>query len=86
VLERWPGISRATAEILQRIGAAMDRAEQIGELWLAAHPGADRLRYSAHARLQARLASMPVIEQARASSWPGRAGRRSRRSMGLLDS
>jgi hypothetical protein len=53
------------AEILQRIHAARDRADQIGELWLAARPGADRLRYSAYARLQARLATMPVIEQAK---------------------
>jgi ANTAR domain-containing protein len=34
-------------------------------LWLGGSPGADRLRYSAYARLQARLASMPVIEQAK---------------------
>jgi len=54
-----------TAEILQRIHAARSRAEQIGQLWLAAHPGADRLRYSAYARLQAQLESMPVIEQAK---------------------
>jgi ANTAR domain len=54
-----------TEEILQRINAAWNRAEQVHELWLAAHPGADQLRYSAYARLQARLASMPVIEQAK---------------------
>ena len=55
----------ASAEILQRVEAARARAEQIGELWLAAHPDADRLHYSAYARLQARLESMPVIEQAK---------------------
>ena len=54
-----------SAEILQRIRAARDRAEQVHELWLAAHPAADLLRYSAYARLQARLKSMPVIEQAK---------------------
>jgi hypothetical protein len=56
---------RATAEILQRIQAARARAEQVCELRLAAHPHADRLRHSASARLQARLESMPVIEQAK---------------------
>jgi AmiR/NasT family two-component response regulator len=55
----------ASAEILQRIEASRARAEQICEVWLAAHPDADRLRYSAYARLQARLESMPVIEQAK---------------------
>jgi len=54
-----------TAVILQGIRNARDRAEQIHELWLTAHPSADRLRYSAHARLQARLKSLPVIEQAK---------------------
>jgi len=64
-----------SAAILQRIHAARDRAEQLGELWLAAHPGADRLRYSAYTRLQAQLQSMPVIEQAKGiimahTGWP----------------
>ena len=54
-----------TGEILQLIRASRDRAEQIHELWLAACPAADRLRYSAHARLLAKLKSMPVIEQAK---------------------
>lgn len=62
---RHHAAQHTAAEILQRIQVARDRAEQIGELWLAAHPGADRLRYSANARLQARLASMPVIEEAK---------------------
>jgi chromosome segregation ATPase len=53
------------AEILQRIQAARDRAERVRELWLAVHSDADLLRYSAYARLQARLNSMPVIEQAK---------------------
>src|SRR5262252_8497614 len=54
-----------TAETLRLIHAAWDRAEQLRQLWLGNSPGADRLRYSAYARLQARLASMPVIEQAK---------------------
>jgi hypothetical protein len=61
------------AEILQRIQAARARAEQVYEQWLTA--SARSLRYSAYARLQARLASMPVIEQAKGiiiaqSGWP----------------
>jgi hypothetical protein len=62
-----------TTEILQRIHATRARAEQVGELWLAAHPDADRLRYSASARRQARLESMPVIEQAKGiiMAWRG---------------
>jgi ANTAR domain len=45
--------------------AAWDRAERIRALWLTARTRQDWLRYSAYARLQARLASMPVIEQAK---------------------
>jgi AmiR/NasT family two-component response regulator len=61
------------AETLQCIHAAWDRAERIRQLWLAARPS--RLRYSRYARLQAQLASMPVIEQAKGiimaqSGWP----------------
>ena len=56
-------IRQSNAEILQDLRAAQERAEQIRELWLAARTG--RLHYSAHARLQARLESMPVIEQAK---------------------
>jgi len=52
-------------EILQLIRAARGRAKQVHELWLVAHPDPGLLRYSAYARLQARLASMPVIEQAK---------------------
>jgi hypothetical protein len=54
-----------TEKILQGIHEAWERAGQIHELWLAANSDPDRLRYSAYARLQARLASMPVIEQAK---------------------
>lgn len=43
---------------------AAQQARQIRELWLA--PGSsDLMRYSAVARLQAQLASLPVIEQAK---------------------
>jgi hypothetical protein len=58
-------VQRDTAEVLQRIQAAKGRAEQVHKLWLAAQSNPDRLRYWAYARLQARLASMPVIEQAK---------------------
>lgn len=54
-----------TAELLQRMRAARDRGEQVHRLWLADHPQASLLRFSPTARLQARLASMPVIEQAK---------------------
>lgn len=52
--------ARAHAE---QIRAAAKRAEQLRRLWLVPDPG--RMQYSAHARLQARLASQPVIEQAK---------------------
>ena len=73
--EQLRAARRDTAVILQLIRNARDQAEQVHELWLTAHPDADRLRYSAHARLQARLKSMPVIEQAKGiimaqSGWP----------------
>jgi len=58
-------VQRNNAEVLRRIQAARDRAEQVHKLWLAAHSNPDPLRFSAYARLQARLASMPVIEQAK---------------------
>jgi hypothetical protein len=48
----------------QRMKDAWQRAEEIRKIWLDP-ANRDRLRYSAHARLQARLASMPVIEQAK---------------------
>src|SRR5215469_4295474 len=73
--EQLRATRRDTAVILQLTRNARDQAEQIQELWLAAHPDVDRLRYSAHARLRARLKSMPVIEQAKGiimaqSGWP----------------
>ncbi|HEX6513487.1 MAG TPA: ANTAR domain-containing protein [Chloroflexota bacterium] len=49
----------------QLIQAAWDRAEQTRALWMTARRQPDRLRYSAYARLQARVSSMPVIEQAK---------------------
>ena len=48
----------------QLIRAAWNRPGEIRVRRLADHADPDRLRYSAHARLQAQLASMPVIEQA----------------------
>ena len=39
------------------------RAREVSELWLSEHR--DLLQYSAAARLQARMASMPLIEQAK---------------------
>ena len=52
---------RDNAEVLQLIQAARDRAQQVHKLWLTARSSPDPLRYSAYAR----LASMPVIEQAK---------------------
>jgi ANTAR domain-containing protein len=49
----------------QLIRDSWDRAEMIQADRRAARSDPDRLRYSAYARLQARLASMPVIEQAK---------------------
>jgi hypothetical protein len=60
---RHHAIEHDNAEITRHLRAAWDRAEQVRALWLAR--GAGRLRYSAYARLEARLASMPVIEQAK---------------------
>jgi hypothetical protein len=64
-----------TAVTLQLVRNARDHAEELHQLWLTAHPDVDLLRYSAHARLQAQLKSMPVIEQAKGiimaqSGWP----------------
>ena len=52
--------NRAAWQLYRQAGA---RAEQLCELWLSGRR--EVMRYSAHARLQARLASMPVIEQAK---------------------
>jgi hypothetical protein len=63
--EQLRAAQHKTAVILQLLHNAQDQAAEIHELWLRLHPGSDRMRYSAHARLQARLKSMPVIEQAK---------------------
>jgi hypothetical protein len=62
--------TRRAESILQEANAiwqvhqqACARAKRRHQLWLSGQQ--DRLRYSATARLQARLASMPVIEQAK---------------------
>lgn len=47
----------------EQITQARQRSELVRKLWLA--PGGDRLQYSPYARLVARLASMPRIEQAK---------------------
>jgi hypothetical protein len=49
----------------QLIEATWVRAERIRALRLGARTDRDRLRYSAYARLQSRLNSLPVIEQAK---------------------
>jgi hypothetical protein len=56
---------RKARENWQLIRDAWDQTERIRAVRLAARTDPDRLRYSAYARLQARLASMPVIEQAK---------------------
>ena len=61
-VRHWAAQRRA-AELLRTAKAARGRAQQVHELWLAARSGA--VRYSAYARLQARLASMPAIAQAK---------------------
>jgi len=53
-----------TAETLQLTQAVQERAGQAHQL-RSGSPGSDRLRYPPYARLQARVASMPVIEQAK---------------------
>jgi hypothetical protein len=60
---RLRAAQHTTAETVQLINAALDRTGQIHKVRVAARNG--RLHYSAHARLEARLASMPVIEQAK---------------------
>ena len=56
---------RKAMENWQLIEAAWNQTEQIRAQRLAARTDRERLRYSAYARLQARLASLPVIEQAK---------------------
>jgi hypothetical protein len=61
------GLSASRADFValrEQITAVRQHAELITRLWLAPGSG-DRLQYSAHARLLARLASLPVIEQAK---------------------
>jgi hypothetical protein len=67
--EHLAGKLRATRqqarENWQAIREAWDRAEQVCADRLAVCSYPDGLRHSAYARLRARLASMPVIEQAK---------------------
>jgi hypothetical protein len=62
-------VGRAEATLQETMAARQEhrlawaRAERLRELWVSGRR--DQLRYSALARLQARLASMPVIEQAK---------------------
>ena len=63
--EQLRATQRQASENWQLIQDAWGRTEQIRARGLAARSDPDRLRYSASARLQARLASMPVIEQAK---------------------
>lgn len=60
---RLRAAQHTTAETVQLISAALNRTGQIHQLRLAARTGG--LQFSAHARMEARLASMPVIEQAK---------------------
>lgn len=67
---RAQGTVRRAERVLQKTQVAKQeyqqayaRAERLHEVWLSARK--DRMRYSAYARMQARLASMPVIEQAK---------------------
>src|SRR5215472_9969498 len=62
---RLRATQRQVEENWQLIRDAWDRSEMIQADRRAARDDPDRLRYSAYARLQARLASMPVIEQAK---------------------
>jgi hypothetical protein len=56
---------RRIAENLRLIQRAWGETARLQASRQAFQTGQDRLRYSAYARLQARLASMPVIEQAK---------------------
>jgi len=62
---QFRAVQHELKENWQLIRAAWDRAERVRALWLTARAQPDRLRYSGYARLQARMASMPVIEQAK---------------------
>jgi hypothetical protein len=65
LLERLQATQRQASESWQLIQDSWDQAEQIRARRLLARTDPDRLRYSAYARLQAQLASLPVIEQAK---------------------
>jgi hypothetical protein len=49
----------------QRFEEAKSRLEATADIFRTCHPRQDMLYYSAYARLQARLDTMPVIEQAK---------------------
>jgi AmiR/NasT family two-component response regulator len=56
---------RQASESWQLIQVSWNQAERIRARRMLARTDPDRLRYSAYARLQAQLASLPVIEQAK---------------------
>jgi ANTAR domain len=56
---------RRAMENWQLIQAAWQRTHQIQKVRQAARTDEDRRRYSAYARVQAKLATLPVIEQAK---------------------
>ncbi len=56
---------RRTMENWQLVQAAWERTHEICTARREARTDPDRLRYSAYARVQAKLASLPVIEQAK---------------------
>ena len=62
-VRRAEAIRQESKAVWQVYHQAQARSEQLCELWLSGRR--DAMQYSAHARLQARLASMPVIEQAK---------------------
>src|SRR5262245_43979989 len=63
--ERLQAAQRKASENWQLICATWNRAEEARARWLADHSAPDRLRYSTNAPLQARVASVPVTEQAK---------------------
>ena len=62
---RLQATRRQASESWQLIQVSWDQAERIRARRMLARTDPDRLRYSAYARLQAQLASLPVIEQAK---------------------
>jgi len=56
--------ARVSAE-WQQVEARWRRAEDVRERWLSHAAQHEQRRYSAYARMQARLTNMPVIEQAK---------------------